>query len=358
MSIEVQGVSKRFGAANALDGVDLTVHEGEFAVLLGGARSGKTTLLRAMAGLDRIDAGTILIDGKPISAYPRRDRPIAMVYQQFINYPNFTVYENIASPLRLKRPKLSKDEIDRRVRENAELLGLTSVLNRMPSEISGGQQQRTAIARAIAKEAKYVFFDEPLANLDYKLREELRTELKRIFTEREGAIVYATAEPVDALAMGTHVGFVHEGRIAQYGPSREVYDVPATAEVGLYFSQPSMNLISATANGHGRVDVGRDLSFDLGDLGTGDVILGMRAHALTLSEGDGPDVFRARVDLSESVGSDTELHLDYDGTKLVALIRGFTRFDIGQEVALTCAPEDVYVFDAKTRSLRGRLVNA
>lgn len=355
MSIEVKSVHKRYGNTTALSGIDLTVEEGEFAVVLGGARSGKTTLLRIMAGLEKVDSGRVLIDGKPLSDYPKRERPIAMVYQQFINYPNFTIYDNIASPLRLRRPKLDKAEVDRRVRDTAELLGLTGVLNHFPEAVSGGQQQRTAIARAIAKEAKYIFFDEPLANLDYKLREELRTELKRIFSERGGAIIYATAEPVDALAMGTHVGFIHEGALTQYGEARAVYDAPATADVAAYFSQPSMNLVETTCDKKGQVSFGSAVSFQLRNEAEGELLLGVRAHALRPHSGGQDPKLTARVELAEAVGSDTELHLDYDGIKLIALLQGFTRFDIGQEIDLTCDPADVFVFDKDTRALRGRI---
>ncbi|MFN7051177.1 MAG: ABC transporter ATP-binding protein, partial [Gemmobacter sp.] len=210
MALELQGVTRMVGGRIHIHPTTLTLQRGTMNVLLGPTLSGKTSLMRLMAGLDAPTTGRIIWEGKDVTGMRVQDRGVAMVYQQFINYPGMTVYDNIASPLRL----LGRDkaEIDRKVRETAEMMRLTPMLSRKPLELSGGQQQRCALARALVKGAGLVLLDEPLANLDYKLREELRVEIPRIF-EASGAIfVYATTEPEEALLLGGHTATLWEGR--------------------------------------------------------------------------------------------------------------------------------------------------
>ncbi|WP_143309406.1 ABC transporter ATP-binding protein, partial [Candidatus Entotheonella palauensis] len=182
MSLKLERITKTVGAEIHIDHLDLELESGGFNVLLGRTLAGKTTLMRLMAGLDRPTSGRVLMDGRDVTKIPVQQRKVAMVYQQFINYPSLTVYRNIASPLKLAG--LSKTEIDRKVREAADMMHITPLLNRLPSELSGGQQQRTAMARALVKDANLLLFDEPLVNLDYKLREELRFEMREIFKQR------------------------------------------------------------------------------------------------------------------------------------------------------------------------------
>ena len=224
MTLELRNVTKRVGSETHLSDVSLKLERGSLNVLLGPTLSGKTTLLRMMAGLDAPTEGKVLVNDRDVTGTPVRRRSVAMVYQQFINYPNLTVFENIASPLRVAG--IARDEIDRRVRETAGLMRLTPLLDRYPLELSGGQQQRTALARAIVKRADLLLLDEPLANLDYKLREELREELPRLFAEIGAIAVYATAEPSDALLLGGRTATLSEGRITQFGPTLEVYRRP------------------------------------------------------------------------------------------------------------------------------------
>ncbi|HMB47712.1 MAG TPA: ABC transporter ATP-binding protein, partial [Afifellaceae bacterium] len=202
MSLELKNIEKRVGADIHIHDTSLTLADDGFNILLGTTLSGKTTLMQLMAGIDRPTSGEIRFNGHDVTDVPVQKRNVSMVYQQFINYPNLTVYENIASPLRVAR--MPSAEIDRRVGQAAELMKLSPMLQRKPNELSGGQQQRTAMARALVKDADLILFDEPLANLDYKLREELRDELPRIFAERECIVVYATTEPTEALLLGGH----------------------------------------------------------------------------------------------------------------------------------------------------------
>ena len=218
MTLELRHVTKRVRNETHIDDVSLTFAHGTLNILLGPTLSGKTSLMRLMAGLDAPTEGSVFFDGKDVTGVPVRERSVAMVYQQFINYPNLTVYENIASPLRVAGAK--KADLDRRVRETAALMKLTPLLDRKPLELSGGQQQRTALARAIVKQADLVLLDEPLANLDYKLREELREELPRIFSATGAIFVYATTEPLEALLLGGSTATLAQGRVTQFGPTR------------------------------------------------------------------------------------------------------------------------------------------
>lgn len=361
MGIRVEHISKAYEGRSVLQDVSCEIADGSFVTLLGPTGEGKTTLLRILAGVERPDSGRIFYDDVDVTRLPVQKRNVAMVYQWFVNYPSLTVFENIASPLRCRRPKVPAAEIERRVRETATLLRIDGHLHKRPHELSGGQQQRLAIARALAKDAPYVFLDEPLTNLDYKLQEELRAELQGIFARRQrGAVVYATPQPVEALMLSTHVGFMQAGRLAQFGPVAEVYHRPATRDVAKYFSHPSMNIFPAT-----RVDEGGrqwlrvtgqlrvDVSDFAGSLPAREYLLGIRAHALTMERRDTAMLpVTATVELAEVVGSDTELHLRHEGVPLVAWLQGVGRYEIGESVTAFMHPQRFFVFDAAD----GRLV--
>ncbi len=359
MGITVENISKSYNGKTALQRTSFELHDGNFTTLLGATGSGKTTLLRIMAGVENPDAGRILYDGKDMARVPVRDRPIAMVYQQFVNYPSLTVYENIASPLRVSREKPARAEIEKRVTEAADLLGIRDVLQHRPGEVSGGQQQRTAIARALVKRAKYIFLDEPLANLDFKLREELRGELKRLFRTSGGAVLYATPEPVDALSMATHVGMMSEGRLLQYGPAREVYTRPNSVGVGEYFSYPTMNIVEATLelrDDTPRIRISETLIAEAPSLSSvlkpGRYRVGFRAHALDVVRKQDSDLpLRATVELSEVVGSDTEVHALHQGNRLTVLTEQIHVFDIGEEIDLFLDARELFLFDPDTDTL-------
>ncbi len=354
MTLTLEGVGKTVHGETHVAGMDLTLEPGRFYVLLGPTLAGKTTLMRLMAGLDRPTAGRVRVDGQDVTGVPVRKRNVAMVYQQFVNYPSFTVYENIASPLR--RAGKPKAEIDAAVREAAAALKLDNLLDRLPGQLSGGQQQRTALARALVKEADLLLLDEPLVNLDYKLREELRVELRQIFARRRAIVVYATTEPAEALMMGGDTLVLHEGRVLQHGPTHQVYHHPASATVGRTFSDPPMNFVAGeVADGRARLGerIALPLSGHLAQLRPGRYQFGVRAGHLTVARRHDDDVaFAARVELAEISGSETFVHVDLGGgASWVVQEDGVHSLDLGEEIAAYIDPRHVYAFD-----LDGRLV--
>ena len=348
MTLRLIDVTRKAGSATHIHRTDLDLEPGAVTVLLGPTLAGKTTLMRLMAGLDRPTTGRVLEDGRDVTGLSVRRRSVAMVYQQFINYPSFTVYENIASPLR--RAGVPADEIDRRVRETAETLRIDGLLDRLPQELSGGQQQRTALARALVKRADLLLLDEPLVNLDYKLREELRAELRAIFSQRDAIAVYATTEPLEALMMGGTVVVMHEGRVQQVGPTAEVFKNPVSTVVGHVFSDPPMNMIDATVE-RGVIAVGDDLRFPavghLAGLRDGRYRLGLRSPHLHLDRGGSDRVAVAgTVELSEINGSETFVHVAHHGVSWVAQEVGVHSLSLGAAVTVYLDPHHVFAFDA------------
>jgi glycerol transport system ATP-binding protein len=359
--IELEKVTRVVGGEVHLADITLTLEPGSFNVLLGRTRAGKTSLLRVLAGLDRVTSGAVREGGADVTRADVRRRSVAMVYQQFVNYPSLTVFENIASPLRQARG-IGAEEIDRRVREAAASLRLEGLLDRLPAELSGGQQQRTAMARALVKGARLLLLDEPLANLDYKLREELRSELKSLFHpdrgpasgDRGAIVVYATAEPAEALLLGGQTAVLHEGRLLQSGPALEVYRAPATARVGQVFSDPEMNLLEVDVIGGRRARLSSDASFTLPlpphlhGLAEGRVALGVRAHHVRLAPVEEDDVrIPARTLLEEISGSETLLHAETGGAggaPITAQLDGVHRHPLGAPIDLFLAGARLYAF--------------
>jgi glycerol transport system ATP-binding protein len=326
-------------------------------VLLGPTGAGKTSLLRLLAGLDRPTSGKIVLDGKDITALGVKKRSVAMVYQQFVNYPSLTVYENIASPMRQGAKRIAASEIDTQVREAARLLHIDNLLDRLPHQLSGGQQQRTAIARAIVKGADLLLLDEPLVNLDYKLREELRIELRSLFARRDTIVVYATTEPSEALLLGGNCVVLDRGRALQTGPTLQIFHRPATTRVGELFSDPPMNLLDATVD-HGHVRLASDLAFPLpahmSGLQPGRYRLGVRPNHLTL-DASGPEAFAvdANADLAEISGSETYVHLRHRELDFIAQLKGVHTFELGASTRVWLDRTRLFAFDAQ-----GQLVGA
>lgn len=348
MSLELRNVARSVQGRVHIHPTDLVLERGTMNVLLGPTLSGKTSLMRLMAGLDVPTAGRVFWNGADVTGQRVQDRKVAMVYQQFINYPAMTVYDNIASPMRLMGK--SRAEIDRAVRETAEMLKLTPMLQRKPLELSGGQQQRCALARALVKGAGLVLLDEPLANLDYKLREELRVEIPRIF-EASGAIfVYATTEPEEALLLGGNTATLWEGRVTQFGPTPRVYRQPADATTARVFSDPPMNFVAVTKTGH-RLDFGgrahAPADGTLAALGDGRYLAGFRANHLHLNKHSGTAVaLPCTVSVTEITGSESFLHLTHGSEKWVGLVHGVQDLAPGAEVTVYLDPAHVYLFDA------------
>lgn len=359
MGIKVENLSKKYQGTFWIKDLTLEIPSGSFTTILAPTGAGKTTLLRILAGIEKPSKGKVYYDDVDVTQLAVQTRNIAMVYQEFINYPSLTVYENIASPLRVSRRHYSKGEIDEKVRHVAALLKISHVLDHIPEQLSGGEKQRTAIARAMVKEAPFIFLDEPLGNLDYKLREELRGELKSIF--KGCTIVYATPEPVDALVMSTHVGFLSEGRIIQFGPVNEVYTKPAFAEVGYYFNDPPMNLLDCLAvseNGLLYLKASADLKFEVNRfrevLTDADYVLGIRPQHVVVSEAPvaGSIALQATVDFTEIVGSSTTLHLTNGDLQLGCVVnKPEKRHRAGQAITVYIDPCCLFVFEKKSRRL-------
>ncbi len=347
MTLTLESVSKTVGREVYIENADLTFETGSKNVILGRTLAGKTTLLRLMAGLDKPTTGRILVNGEDVTGMAVRKRKVAMVYQQFINYPSMTVFDNIASPLKLSR--MDKETIKKRVYETAEILHLVPLLDRLPAELSGGQQQRTAIARSLVKDAQLLLLDEPLVNLDYKLREELRIELQQIFQRREAVVVYTTTEPAEALMLGGNIVVIHQGRILQTGPTPEVYHSPATTKVAEVFSDPPINYIDGTINGN-RGTIAKDISIPLTGhlegIAPGDYRFGVRSNHLFLQpQGSADTEIKATVELSEISGSETFIHVRHAQTPLVVQESGVKSRRIGEKVSVFVHPERLYVYD-------------
>ena len=346
MTLKLENVSKSVGAGHHLVDIDLTFKPGNLFVLFGLTLAGKTSLMRLMASLDHPTRGRVLVDGKDVTDVGVRERSVAMVYQQFINYPAFTVYDNIASPLRIRG--LAKPMIDEKVRETAALVRIDHLLDRLPAELSGGQQQRVAIARALIKEADLLLLDEPLVNLDYKLREELRTELKSIFQRGKSIVVYATTEPAEALLLGGNTVVLDQGRVLQSGPTLDVFHHPASVRVTQVFSEPPMNLIDATvADGRFALDGGIKgaLPDHLKDIADGSYRLGFRANHAALSRRDDSEIeIPATASLAEVSGSETFIHLAHEGVDWVVQEEGVHSLRIGEAINVYLKPERFFLF--------------
>ena len=346
MELTLERIEHRVGAQTWLYPLDLTLVPRAVTVLLGATQAGKTTLMRVMAGLDAPTAGRVKADGQDVTGVPVRERNVAMVYQQFINYPSMTVADNIASPLKL-RGKLDRNTIGQRVMELARKLHIEPFLRRLPAELSGGQQQRVALARALAKKAPLMLLDEPLVNLDYKLREELREELTLLFASGESTVVYATTEPTEALLLGGYTAVLDGGELLQYGPTAEVFRRPRSLRVARAFSDPPMNLVAATAQSGGLLlQGGVSLPMTLPATPNPSVTLGVRAGALRVHQRPGDLTLAGSVELAEIAGSDTFVHVHTPIGELVAQLTGVHVFTLGEPITLCLDPRQAYVFDA------------
>ncbi|MEP1420157.1 MAG: ABC transporter ATP-binding protein [Erythrobacter sp.] len=347
MSLRLHDVSKAVDGKPHIHPVNLELEKGTMNVLLGPTSAGKTSLMRLMAGLDKPDTGAIFWDGQDVTGARVQSRDVAMVYQQFVNYPSLSVFDNIASPLKLQ--KKSGAEIDAKVQEMAELLNLSDLLDRKPHQISGGQQQRCAIARALAKDVGLVLMDEPLANLDYKLREELRIEIPRLFAASGAIFVYATTEPEEALLLGGNTATLWEGRVTQLGPSMDVYRRPADEITARVYSDPPMNFVSVRKEGMTmHFPDGQSCTLGPGaeQMADGEYRAGFRAHHIEVAdESLGRLSFEAKVTATELTGSETFLHLEAQDQRWTGLIAGPQGFEIGARLKVQLDPRHIFYFD-------------
>jgi glycerol transport system ATP-binding protein len=332
MSLELRAVTKRVGAETHIHETSLTLAAEGFNVLLGATGAGKTTLIKLMAGLEQPTTGEVWFRGKDVTGVIPRRRNVSLVHQFFINYPTMTVYDNIASPLRVAG--VARAEIDRRVRETAELLHLTPMLDRRPQQLSGGQQQRTALARAIVKASDLVLLDEPLANLDYKLREELRDQLPRLFAGRGATVVYATSEPSEALMLAGRTATMHEGRVTQFGPTAETYRAPDDLTTAKVFSDPPINAAPVEKRGgeiHLVGDVRWPASGRVAAIPDGRYTLGLRPHFVSPARATDAQVpLTGVVRITELSGSESVAHFEAGDGIWVAQSDGVHPYRVGE----------------------------
>ncbi len=351
--LELRNAAKMVGGEYHIHATNIAFEKGTLNVLLGPTLSGKTSLMRLMAGLDRPTSGSVHFDGVDVTGMPVQKRNVAMVYQQFINYPALTVYENIASPMRISGKDTAT--IDREVRKAAELLRLTPYLDRTPLNLSGGQQQRTALARALVKNASLVLMDEPLANLDYKLREELRAELPRIFAQSGAIFVYATTEPSEALLLGGNTATLSEGHVTQFGPTIAVYRNPLDLVTAKTFADPPLNFMDVIKAGGSFQRQGADIlpvPAHLADMADGPVTIAFHPHHLALSPQTATAAkLQARTQVSEITGSESFVHMDFDGVRWVMLAHGIHNIDPDTEVDIYLDTRHVMAFGTDGRAI-------
>lgn len=351
MAIELRRVSLRVGAETHVYETSLKLEPGQFNILLGTTLSGKTTLMRLMAGLEKPTTGELWINDENVTGVPVQKRSVAMVYQAFINYPSFSVYDNIASPLKVAG--MPRQEIDERVRRFAELLKLTPMLDRLPNELSGGQQQRTALARALVKGAELVLLDEPLANLDYKLREELRDELPRLFADTGATVVYATSEPLEALMLGGYTATLNEGRVVQFGPTSAIYRQPETLESARVFSDPPINIATISKQGDTAYLSDRvtwQVPPAVATLADGQYKIGLRPHHL-LPKGEGVQV-DGEVQIAEISGSESIVRVNIEGNNWVSEAHGVHVYEFGEQASFYFDAARCLYFDDDNRLIR------
>ena len=347
-SVEISRVTKAFGATKVIHGVDVAIEDGEFVVLVGPSGCGKSTLLRMVAGLEQITGGEISIGGRVVNELPPKERDIAMVFQNYALYPHMTVRDNMAFSMKLRGA--SSAEIDKRVGDAADILGLKPYLDRYPRQLSGGQRQRVAMGRAIVRDPQVFLFDEPLSNLDAKLRVQMRTEIKALHQRLKTTSIYVTHDQVEAMTMADRIVVMHDGIVEQAGAPLDLYDRPANQFVAGFIGSPAMNFIP------GRIERGTEvavvaaggvrlpLSHDAGGEHGQPVIYGVRPEHLAL----GPGGFPAVVQVVEPTGADTFVFCDAAGVRICANVEERHGFAPGATVDLAPRLDMVHLFDAES----------
>ena len=349
-SVTIRGVKKKYGSMAVLHGIDLEIRDQEFVVLVGPSGCGKSTLLRMIAGLEVVSSGDILIGDRIINDVPAKSRDIAMVFQNYALYPHMSVYENMSFSLRLRRQ--TKDMIDRKVRDAADILNLSSFLDRSPRQLSGGQRQRVAMGRALVRDAQVFLFDEPLSNLDAKLRVVMRTEIKALHQRLKTTSVYVTHDQIEAMTMADRIVVMHAGRIEQIGTPLQLYDTPINLFVADFIGSPSMNVIEGTlAGAAGQIQVelpdGTGLpvpSMLSGKLGQ-KVVFGIRPEHTKLADGSGIAV---KVEVVEPTGMHIQVYTKLAGVPFCAIFTERHDFVPGQTIHLAFPADKTHLFDAES----------
>jgi multiple sugar transport system ATP-binding protein len=346
-SVSIRNVVKRFGETTILHGVSIEIPDGSFTVLVGPSGCGKSTLLRMLAGLENITGGEIAIDNQVVNMTPPKERDIAMVFQNYALYPHMTVKDNMAFSLTLA--KKDKAFIDERVGKAADILGLMPLLERFPRQLSGGQRQRVAMGRAIVRDPRVFLFDEPLSNLDAKLRVAMRTEIKALHQRLKTTSVYVTHDQIEAMTMADQIVVMHDGRIEQIGSPLELYDRPVNRFVAGFIGSPAMNFIQGKL-GEGAVMAGRGARLPVVNVAASnagrEVVYGIRPEHLDLTSANDPDGFDAEVVVVEPTGSETQVFAKLDNQELVAVFRERHDFAPGQKIRFKPRAPVAHLFDA------------
>jgi multiple sugar transport system ATP-binding protein len=351
MSVRFQNISKRFGDTPVVDDLTLEINAGEFVVLLGPSGCGKTTTLRMLAGLETVTAGDIFIDEKRINDVPTQHRDLAMVFQSYALYPHMTIAENIGYPLRVR--KQNPEERLERVTRVATMLDIVSLLPRKPRQLSGGERQRVALARAIVREPRAYLMDEPLSNLDARLRVQMRAELKRLQHQLGTTTVYVTHDQAEAMTLAHRVAVMKKGKLQQFDTPMNVYDYPANRFVGEFVGSPSMNLIEGSIEAPGNF-VNKNVSLALDDNqpnqpnGTRAVTLGIRPEHVTIATAPTDGATEAAVYVTEQMGNETLVVLTIGDLKLMARAAADFRVTPETPVWITFAMKKAHFFDAGT----------
>ena len=343
--VTIRGVRKTFGAVDVIHGVDLDIADGEFVVLVGPSGCGKSTLLRMIAGLETISAGTIQIGERVVNHLPPAQRDIAMVFQNYALYPHMTVSDNMAFALKLR--KTDQATVNDRVQKAADILGLKPYLARYPRQLSGGQRQRVAMGRAIVRDPQVFLFDEPLSNLDAKLRVQMRTEIKELHQRLKTTTIFVTHDQIEAMTMADRIVVMHDGIIEQIGTPLELYDSPRNLFVAGFIGSPAMNFLKGAAKGDGSVEVGGTRLPVAGKHSVADgqpVVYGIRPEHLELAN----DGFPAKIAVVEPTGSETMVVVRMGEEEVVALFRERHQFAPGQTVHLRPRVEQVHLFDSQS----------
>jgi multiple sugar transport system ATP-binding protein len=356
----MKDLNKKYDEVHAVKDVNLHIRDKEFMVLVGPSGCGKSTTLRMVAGLEEISAGQIVIGERVVNDLPPKDRDIAMVFQNYALYPHMTVYDNMAFGLKMR--KFAKPEIEKRVKEAADILGIQELLKRKPRQLSGGQRQRVAVGRAIVRHPQVFLFDEPLSNLDAKLRVQMRVELKRLHDRLETTAIYVTHDQVEAMTLGDRVVVMKDGWIQQVGEPLELYGRPANRFVAGFIGSPAMNFAEVTLNeangdlwaeGPGlRVKIPADRAARLRPYKGQPITMGVRPEDLHVSSGaDSPGtLIDAVVDVVEPLGSEILLDLRVGSSSMVARVEPTVRVKVHEPMKLAVIPERLHFFDTKTEA--------
>ncbi len=351
-SVDIGKVDKFFGTTQVLYGVEIEIGDGEFVVLVGPSGCGKSTLLRMIAGLEEISNGEIAIGGRVVNNVPPKDRDIAMVFQNYALYPHMTVYDNMAFSLKLA--KAPKDEIKKRVDRAAEILGLGEFLNRYPRQLSGGQRQRVAMGRAIVRDPQVFLFDEPLSNLDAKLRVQMRTEIKELHQRLKTTSVYVTHDQIEAMTMADRIVVMHGGVVEQVGEPLDLYDHPSNLFVAGFIGSPAMNFVEATIkrNGGAPAAVTPDgsrlpLSSHAGGRDGQQVVYGIRPEHLDLIDSGVPGL-SAEVVVVEPTGAEILVFTQLAGQEVAVVFKERHKFRPGDKINLTPHAGTIHLFDKQT----------